>query len=226
MFSYKVGKYNITAKTKDEAMKVSDVLDGDPTRRIVFVYDDDTVHTIKFNTESCRVYVQYGETVDYCGHILSGAGKSIITSAVEQIDKSREFATKLKSNRMRLNYLVKAQEYDNIIDEFEGKIPDDVKDLFRFTITRICGKAKPTKAIVYRQIMGGVQVRNENWFAILQWFSTNVLDIGNQTNRSLRKAFISTCIRMGNKDLKTQNIVDAAREETNKGYWDEYVDKR
>lgn len=227
MYTFKLNRMNITAPNRGQAEKINDLIDGEPTRRLIILYRDGSNHTIKFNTEECEIYYQSGYSIQIAGTITGGEGRKIIEAAVDGIDRSYEFAVKIKANRRRLNHLISAGDFESIIEEFEDAIPEDDKSIFDAIIMRICGNYKEKIGRMYKEVSVSVQVRPENWFNILRWFAANVLDARDtDSNFQHRKAFVTTCIKMGDKDLATQNTIEIAKEENSEDFWKNYTDKK
>jgi len=225
MFNFKINRFNITAPSREDAEKIAGVLENGPARRIIMVYDDGSINTIKIpDDSSVEFYCQDEYSITRVGKVKSGIGRQIISAACNNFDKSKEQAEKQRIITLN-NTALSEKASDKIIADFDSKIPDESVNIFQAVMMRLCGGGKANRARMYIQITD--TVKPQNWFAILQWFATNVLDVRTtDSNFQLRKAFITTCVKMGQRDIKTGNILHQIREENTDDFWDKYKDKK
>lgn len=225
MHCYKINGLSITATSKEEAELVARETHVGDKDSILFVYEDGTAQRIILKEQKCIVFSQTKNSVVHVGTLVSGTGQQIIQAAVRNIDNSAEQSKKIRANTKKVNRLAKESEYDDIITAFRERVPEKALVLFDAMMHDLCGANKLYRIEVCQEIDANVKVNPENWFRMLQWFRSTVLEgDGAPTQFAKRKAFVTTVCKMGAEEYRASNAVQGVID-NDKDFWAKYTDK-
>jgi len=220
MQCFTFGSLKITADSEDQAKLISDELMNNRGRRIIVVYDNNSVQMLSLGIAPCDVFTQNGSSIDHVGKITGGTGQAIIQAAVDQIDRSQEHGAKIRRNAKRMKAVNDTADLDEAIAEFENKVPLESKQSFLALIDELCRGNISYRSEMYKSIG---QVIPENWLGIIRWFHDNVMvNRGSANLFQLRKAFITTATRMAAGEVSNtmKGVVG-----NDKGFWSNYADE-
>jgi len=225
MRCYKIDGLNITANSEEEAKAISRLafIKHTEDRRIIIVKDDGSVESLLVN-DSCIVYTQNKKNVTRVGRLDFDDGDKLIQAAVRSIDDSHAASAKIRANTRRNARLAKESEYDDIIEAFEGLVPENAKLVYAAVVDELCKGNKAYRIEMYQEINANITIVPENWIRIIAWFRANVLDgEGDATQYAKRKAFVTTVCRMGAEEYRVGNAVEQVAE-NDQEFWDRYAE--
>ena len=209
----------------EEAMSVAMALENASDKAIILRFDDNTIQVIEFGEKEVHVFSKNGKSVRRVGRVAGGAGENNIQAAVNQIDKSKVEGVKIRKRQKVDRYRLKETSYAETIKAFEDKVPRLIKENFTDVIQSICGDNLAYRTEMYQQIDHAITMDHNNWFSILPWFTSNVI---NKPVRGKmyheRKAFVTITCKMGEEEYKIGNTIDKVVE-NDADFWTGITDK-
>lgn len=215
MRAYEVDGYKITAVSSAMAVKLADRLTpeslGDGKRSVHILYESGDVVSLQLRDERCTVFVRDGDSIIQSGTLIPevGLGSDIVATAINSIDKSAEQSRAIAAEKRRIKRLQAIESYQETVEQFIATVPETCHGRIKALIKQLNdGQVQLTTRMI-AEIKADGGVKPANWESILKWFYDNVIDKDSTGDyMRMRKAFISTCKRMGQADIRTVNTVE------------------
>ena len=235
MHCFKINGLNITALSKAKAEAIARIAGAPSPRRLIIIPNDGSEpRIVDLEIEAgFDICVQSGSNIDHIGGLIGGTGHKILQAAIESMDTTKSFSSKVSMGKRVVQREKKHQDAADIIKEFESTIPFSVRPLYFEVMDKLdCSTAAYKLTMIEQLDEGGVKFKPQNWQPILSWFKDKV--IANDTNLplehkrtfyQLRSAFVTTCIRMVEGDVRNTNSMRLVQEAGKDIDWAKYAEE-
>lgn len=236
MPSYKIEDYYITADSREIAEKILKIVkENNDSNRLIIILIGDEKHIIKIpDNVPAKIFSKSGCSITYCGKTQAGSGYQIIQSAIANFEIQQKLIRKISSATRNSNIQKSKEERIKLISDFESKIPEIGKSMWRDILSRI---GATTDAYILEIIdsinESNVTINGRNLIPAFVWFRDKVLNSEDslpihekKTHHMLRKTFITSIIRIAKSDAQHMSTMRLVMEE-NRGddFWVKYGEK-
>lgn len=193
MRTYTIGKYNVQAKSLEQAKSIVNHLIENNIGRCIIFFDENTkaLEVIPLPVGDRKVFVVDGNDVSYVGASSNPAGLKLITASIDSL--SRNVTLKANSLKSKLN------RRDNFAtaNDFKNKMPEDARQRFA-EICSLIGFGVSDIAVISNAIdASGVQIKSDKWSDCFAWFCMHVMpEFEKHTKYELRKSIITAIIKL------------------------------
>lgn len=205
-------------------------------RRIIFIPKDGSEpFTVDLEMErGFDICVQSGVNIDFTGGLLGGTGQKLLQAAIESMDTSKKFSSKIALNQKQNQRNQKHRDATKFIADFESTVPSSVRRLYLEVMEGIECTTDAYKIEMIEGISGkGVQFKEDNWQPILSWFKLQVIgkeaELPLEQRRSfyqLRAAFVTAACRMIRGDVRNANSMRLVQEGKGEDFdWAKYAEE-
>ncbi len=231
MPDYAIEGFVVNAPDQETAKRLVEYVKKQGEGRYLIIETKGEFSSIKFAEDSTtRIYSSYRNTIQNSGEVHGGSGNKILQTAVDSVNISNRQIAKVASAVKKSNRETRHNLEQKDIDEFESSIPMIAKALYADVMRRVDASSAAYKLEIVSELCT-VGIKSDNWIPILTWFRDKVLvdeeakEVSERrTFFQLRKAFVTTAIRIAKNDVRNGNTMKLVMRDKTKIDWVKYAE--